>query len=350
MAMDSAEKRKRLSVGLQVAAWVILFCLPIFVQLINKQSLEEIIGLIRYTWISPVALIIFFYANYYSFVDKFLFKRRILFFSLANAGLIILLIGLLYLYFLFLDVSLFKLFPDPGSEFLFFTMLIVLFLFFGGISVALKVTQRLYRSEEEKKELERQKSVSELLWLKSQLNPHFLFNTLNNIYSLVSVCPDDARSSISQLSDMLRYVLYDSSEELVSLNDEISFVRNYVKLMEIRLTRRTEVTLDLPEEPQNILVAPLLLISPVENAFKHGVSGSKPSFIHISLTQSEGSIHFTVENSYFPKENNDKSDSGIGLGNLKKRLELTYPGKYELTYGQTGDKYSLDLTLKTQTP
>lgn len=180
------------------------------------------------------------------------------------------------------------------------------------------------------KEMERQKLESELQSLKSQINPHFLFNTLNNIYSLALDNSEKTPEMILKLSELMRYIIYDCREVKVPMRKEIEFIKNYISLEQLRLGQRTTVTFE-SEINGEIKIAPLLFINFLENAFKHS-SKSDGSFINVSLKQiSEKSISFVLENSKDTdtiQENNPYS--GIGLENVKKRLELLYPKCYEL--------------------
>ena len=191
-----------------------------------------------------------------------------------------------------------------------------------------------------RQELERVHAEAELQNLKSQLNPHFLFNTLNNIYSLIGLDAARAQQSVHELSRMLRYVLYDSSRPLVPLREEMDFLRNYVELMRLRVPRQVDVQVSLPDAPPAVQVAPLLFISLVENAFKHGVSSDGPSYVHISIEEDGAHLTCRIENSLFPKaEGQDRSGSGIGLKNLERRLELIYPGRHTFQHGAVGNAY-----------
>ena len=197
------------------------------------------------------------------------------------------------------------------------------------------------------RELEKSRAEAELQNLKSQLNPHFLFNTLNNIYSLIAFSPERAQEAVHDLSRLLRYVLYDSSQPMVPLEKELDFIRNYVELMRIRLPEHVKLTTDISAATPETQVAPLLFISLIENAFKHGVSHNKPSFIDLKIHQEGTRIVCSIRNSDFPKDNGqDKSGSGIGLQNLSRRLELLYPSHHIFTYGQKGDEYVCLLELQ----
>ncbi|MGB5555242.1 MAG: histidine kinase, partial [Flavobacteriaceae bacterium] len=187
-------------------------------------------------------------------------------------------------------------------------------------SIAVKSTKRWVKTEAERKEAENVKLQSELQHLHYQLQPHFFFNSLNNIYSLVDSSPDQAKSSIHSLSKLMRYMLYETNMELVPLSKEIDFMKKYIDLMKLRVSDKTMVNYSFPSEETPIRIAPLLFISLIENAFKHGVSATKTSQIDITMTCYDGTIKFSVENTNFPKKTEDKSGSGIGLQNLEKRL------------------------------
>ena len=194
---------------------------------------------------------------------------------------------------------------------------------------------------------EKQKMTeAELAWLKNQLNPHFLFNTLNNIASLTQTSPNNAQKAIGQLSELLRYALYETQPKEVSLNGEIAFIKNYINLMTLRSGNNVEIKSQFIIHNSQLLIAPLLFLTPVENAFKHGISANKPSFIHISITEDNGKIVFLCENSNYPKNDTDKSGKGIGLENMYRRLELIYPGRYNIEQRITPEIYHLKIIIK----
>ena len=195
--------------------------------------------------------------------------------------------------------------------------------------------------------------VAELTWLKHQLSPHFLFNTLNNISSLTQIDPDKAQESIGQLSDLLRYALYDSEADKVSLAAEMEFMSNYVDLMALRCNELTTVTKDFQAPQEHVEVAPLLFISLVENAFKHGVNARYPSYVKVKMYYMDGKVWFMCSNSVFythkAVELVGKSDhvgSGIGLENMKRRLELLYPGRYTYDCVEEKGNYSVVISLQ----
>ena len=157
---------------------------------------------------------------------------------------------------------------------------------------------------------------------------------------------DRAQEAVHDLSRLLRYVLYESSQPFVPLEKDFDFLRNYVELMRIRLPKHVELKTNIVASSPGTLIAPLLFISLVENAFKHGVSNNKPSFIHLDIHQEGAEVVCTIVNSYFPKSpDQDKSGSGIGLVNLEKRLGLLYPGHFSFQCGREGDNYSSYLSI-----
>lgn len=337
---------------LHLAAWSVVFGLPLFV----PGGREPVMNMQEYVrfLVVPLSFMAVFYVNYLLLIDRYLFTRHVGRFLLANALLVAGVMLLVHLFFRF------GIPPRPHhppmerpwqDTMFFFLRNAMLYLLVVGVSVAIRMTGQWYRAENIRKDLERSRSEAELQNLKSQLNPHFLFNTLNNIYSLIQIDADRAQQSVHELSSLLRYVLYESSRPTVPLKSEIEFLRDYIELMRIRQPRHMRVFVALPEEPGLTPVAPLLFISLVENAFKHGVSNEKPSYVTIDIHEAGGQLICKIKNSYFPKSgDSDRSGSGIGLTNLSKRLEMIYPGRYTFEYGQAGDAYQalLCIELKEQ--
>lgn len=195
--------------------------------------------------------------------------------------------------------------------------------------------------------LEKEKTVAELYALKAQINPHFLFNSLNNLYSLS--LDNDKRTPriILRLSEMMRYLLYESEVQRVSLQKEVEHLDNYIEMQELRLGANADIQFFKKGLFENVKIAPLLFLPLVENAFKHGVKGHKDgAFIHVFLSLHNGEIIFKVENK---KGEVDKTlyqnNGGVGLENLKKRLELIYPDKHQLYVVENTDNYSTILKI-----
>ncbi len=200
----------------------------------------------------------------------------------------------------------------------------------AGVGVAAK----WQLDTETRRRLEAEKATTELALLKAQINPHFFFNTLNNIYALTLLDADRARQALVQLSRLMRYVLYETDPGATRLSQELDFLRDYVELMQLRLPAATTVTFDVPGAPlaANPRFAPMLLLPFVENAFKHGISTESASQIRIRITQpAPDTVQLEVVNPRFPaRAESLETSNGIGLANTRRRLELLYPGRYEL--------------------
>lgn len=322
-----------------------MFLMPFIAIILNRDPIGSSIVIFKYNWIILASFAVLFYLNDFLLVDKLLTRRYFLLFVLVNSLVIYGLMEAVQYYFEWLGMVISA--NAIGTRLTIGLGFYVVCSLIIGISVAFKMTKGWYKAESERKELLQQTTESELKWLKSQLNPHFIFNTLNNIYSQISTQPDNAKESVQQLSEMLRYVLYESSEKFVPLEDEMHFVSNYIELMRIRQSSRVQIDIDIAEPEPGTRIIPLLFISLIENAFKHGVSASKPSFVKITFKQTKGEIHFCTENSHFPKTDKDKGGSGIGLVNINKRLELAYPGQYSFVSGVEGNTYRSELIIKT---
>jgi len=235
---------------------------------------------------------------------------------------------------------------------IFFIRDMITLLLSAAVSALLRIASRWRASEAARLEVEREKTEAELDNLKNQLNPHFLLNTLNNIYALIAFNTEKAQEAVLDLSKLLRYVLYDNQTTYVPLYKEATFIHNYIDLMRIRLSDNVMVQQGLHiEKHSTTLIAPMIFISLIENAFKHGVSSSEPSYIHILLEEDDlGVVTCLICNSNFPKKDNDKSGSGIGLEQVQKRLDLLYPGRYEWERGASmdGKNYSSQLKIRTK--
>ncbi|MGB3776209.1 MAG: histidine kinase, partial [Leeuwenhoekiella sp.] len=173
---------------------------------------------------------------------------------------------------------------------------------------------------------------SELKFLKMQINPHFLFNALNNIYALSVTNSDRTQESISTLSEMLRYVIYDCEQPEVPLQKELNYIENYIALFKLKSSKGYDIAFAKAVKNESIRVAPMIFVPYIENAFKHsGIEKGGGSFVHIILEQDENKITFTVENSKPKEPTVTDAQGGIGLPNVQKRLEILYPDQHELT-------------------
>lgn len=294
-------------------------------------------------------LIILFYANYIYLIEKFLFNRNFLKYIALNIVLTIIL--------LFLQNTLIDFFMQPNhsapiihmnkiedrppmggggpslmrlwGDYMFIILVI-------GMSVGMKATIRWFKDSINYEKVKATQLEADLRNLRNQMNPHFLFNTLNNIYSLIGTDANKAQESVHRLSGLLRYVLYDNDQKFVSIAKELEFTRNYIDLMRLRLSPKIKVDVLISYDDDNKnQIASLMFITLIENAFKHGINNEEHCFIDIKiLVEKDNGVLCTVENSLNnvienSSNNIESRNSGIGLVNLSKRLDLLYPDNHE---------------------
>ena len=337
--MQTKNRRNLIINTTQIVVWAGVFMVPAIVTGTMTGSLEQAIKVFTAGAMLLLPAFVLYSLNYYLLVPKLLHGGRAPWFYIINGAIIV---G--WLLWDYLDKRPIE-FPQEVVEQ--FGQRIMWAMYVGSILIRVFVQllmiviavglRRIMRANET--------VVAELTWLKHQLNPHFLFNTLNNISSLTQIDPDKAQESIGQLSDLLRYALYDSEADKVPLTAEMEFMDNYIDLMALRCNELTKVEKSLERPQQSVEVAPLLFISLVENAFKHGVNARYPSFVRIGMRYADGKLLFQCQNSLFEKQGSDHIGSGIGLENMKRRLELLYPGKY--SYKQQADEntYTVEVIL-----
>ena len=221
----------------------------------------------------------------------------------------------------------------------------VVFLLVFSIGLCIAIMQQWRKAERVKEEVQHEKTTTELSFLKSQVNPHFFFNTLNNIYSLAVVQSDKTAPTVMRLSSIMRYILTETQSDKVPLENEIDFVKNFIDLQLVRLTDKVKVNFNTEDDTSSKQIAPLLFISFVENAFKYGVSTKEPSEIDIMFQASNNSILFNVTNTIVKADNGIVDTTGIGINNAKRRLELLYPGKHVLKVLNDGKKFEVQLEI-----
>lgn len=217
-----------------------------------------------------------------------------------------------------------------------------------GISTSVTAIQKWQADTQHHQQLRAEKTASELAFLKAQINPHFFFNTLNNIYALTYEDADTSRKAIHQLSRMMRYLLYDTKQEFTRLSDEINFLKDYIDLMKLRLTDRVVIDFSYPASIPNVMVAPMLFLPYIENAFKHGTSVNEKSEILIAISQNENTLMLHVKNDIIDNKSVAPEEyGGIGLENTRRRLDLLYPDKYQLSFSESvsSKEYNVYLSI-----
>jgi two-component system, LytTR family, sensor kinase len=350
---------KRLQIALHIVLWMIIFIFPIYI--FHTFGFNDIRQLSHF-YVNAIAYGLIFYVNYLYLGPRFYFNRKKWQYFLVVTGLIIV---LFFLIVLINDQWLADHEKDKQFEeimkklnegrvnkrppFELFRVINYLFtsLMITGFALGLGFMERYREDEKKRKELEKEKLHSELAFLKNQISPHFFFNTLNNIYALTGIDTPAAQESILKLSKLMRYLLYESEHGETYLSHEIDFMTNYIALMKLRLSPKVDLKVSFPVEYIDMKVPPLLFVSFIENAFKHGISNRDVSFIDIRMHVEKERVSFYTENSIGKNTQlTDKENSGIGLENVKKRLALLFPERYQLSISQTEQLFKVELTIK----
>ena len=218
-----------------------------------------------------------------------------------------------------------------------------------GSSTTFKVIGQWLIAEDRRKDLEKEQLKSELAFLRNQVSPHFFMNTLNNIHSLIDINSEDAKDAVIRLSTMMRYLLYDTSQGHTSLKKEIRFIESYIALMQLRFSEQVSVTLEIPQGIPDIVIPPMLFISLLENAFKHGVSYQHDSFVFFKLDLTDNRLNCIIKNSKHVKVKDTVNKySGIGLANIRKSLELLYGKDYKFETAETSSEYHVTLSVPVE--
>jgi two-component system, LytTR family, sensor kinase len=355
----------KLRITLHILAWAILFGLPIY--FIKRWQIGK--EFIWFYYINNIISGLIFYSNYLLLVPSLFFSRKRYLYYLS------VLILILSFYFVsdYSNKHIFKLEPKNGRSVqsiepvgevkrhppregdgkigppmremhIFnyaFTSLILVF-----FSLGIRILERHSQIEKMQEKLEKERLNSELAFLKNQISPHFFFNTLNNIYSLISINTVDSQKAVLKLSKLMRYLLYESEHGNTSLSSELEFMNNYIDLMKLRMNEKVTLSVSFPVKYEEISIPPLIFIPFIENAFKHGISYRERSFIDISLTTFKDSLSFRCVNSLVKsKETEDNRYSGIGLENAGKRLALLFPGRHQLKINKSDSEYEVLLQI-----
>lgn len=349
MKQTFTSARRPLEVLIHIISWGIMFGFPFFFVERGNGNINWM-AYIRHSAV-PLSFMIVFYTNYFLLVPRYLFQSQTKRYITYNI-ILLCTIGVLLHFWqsLTFDPSLA---PKPKRSnmppgWLFFVRDMLSLVFTIGLSAAIRMSARWSKVEAARKEAERSRTEAELKNLRNQLNPHFLLNTLNNIYALIAFNTDKAQQAVQELSKLLRYVLYDNQQTYVPLCKEVDFIRNYIELMRIRLSSNVQMTTQFEIQPDSQTpIAPLIFISLIENAFKHGISPTEPSFISIYIAENEKEVICNIQNSNHPKNMMDKSGSGVGLEQVSRRLEILYPEAYSWSkeISEDGKVYDSKLRL-----
>lgn len=343
-------KRRVIPILIQLFFCVILLVFPLYMM---SRSGDLDVEHYSIFFIRTSILIALFYINYLFLIDRFLFNKKFVAFIGLN---IVISIALLLFQNLIIDLLVNPSPPSFGgagdrpkggpSPYMRYwgDMLIVVLVI--GFSVALKATLRWFQDSMNMEKVKAAQLEADLRNLRSQLNPHFLFNTLNNIYSLIATDSGKAQDSVLRLSNLLRYVLYENNTSFVPLSQDLEFTKNYIDLMKLRIGANVNLNISIINNNSNDVIAPLMFMTLIENAFKHGINNDENSYIDISILVENGKgVICSVENSRSAGNNVEAKNSGIGLPNLQKRLELLYSKKHDLVIKKGEDNFSVRLRI-----
>jgi two-component system LytT family sensor kinase len=351
--MFSKINQRILMFSIHLFLWMVMIIVPLFLFRSPEHKINW--GMQVFSWIG---LILIFYFNYILLIPKLLNNSKFLLYGLTILFLILLSFASSYALqskaSLINDLKTSN-FPPPieGWNAMADSMLrgrgavamIACFLIIA-ISTSIKVTEQWYTNEKERKEIQTQKLSAELSLLKQQINPHFFFNTLNSIYSLASRKSEKTPEAIIKLSELMRYIIYESDKEFVPLRKELEYISNYVQLQRLRIKDEVEVLFTTAGEFNDIMIEPMLLLPFIENAFKHGIDYSQSGKILISVSVSISNLLLVVENPSIKKQKSMiEESSGKGLANSRKRLELLYPDQHELIISDGNDSFRIELKL-----
>jgi len=330
---------KYLTPAIHVLFWMLLFFIPYILRLTSTGS--RMSDNMQYRLLlNNCTLIAFFYLNAY-FLFPAVYKKR---------GILVYIISLALAVFLFTKFT-----SIIEHEYLpshrkwkggFFYPSLLPYIFIIGISISYRVVADYSRQEKSRKEKENETLKTELSFLRSQVSPHFMFNVLNTFVSLARKKSDLMEPSLIQLSNLMRYMLYESNDERIGLEQEIRYLKSYIDLQLLRFGDDLNIELHIGDDLETYEIEPMLLISFVENAFKHGVGMVDEPFIHIFLSVNKENhwLEFKVENTVSSEGTKDKS-SGIGLSNMGRRLELLYKGHYKLETSEKDGIFTSTLVI-----
>lgn len=347
-------KKITVQIVIHIAAWACFLLLP-FVFYPRPREHDYSFFAERYfsTFfiVNSLFIIAFYYLNTHLIIPKLLDQKKFLSYTLIILALLVF-YGFLPRIYHGLFGDLLPQPPQPGrpprmrNPPLVNSGNIAIFLMVFVFSTGIKVINQWLQSEQRTKEIANEKLQAELSFLKAQINPHFLFNTLNNIYALASTQSEHTAAAVMKLSSIMRYVLTEARNDLVPLEKEILFTSHYIELQKMRLTDKTNIDFTINGDPAGRQIAPLLLLPFVENAFKYGISTREWSPIRILLDINKDSLYFSISNHKHLNTSLRMADNtGIGISNTKRRLDLLYEGRYELIIDDKNNEFSVHLNI-----
>ena len=340
-------KEKRLAIAIHTLVWLLLLVIP-YISTDQIFDALDPASDVKYFFLCltiSCVLLMTFYFNYFFLIPRYLFgKRSWLYISILSLTIVtvFLLIGIIFLFSGFNPETLDK--TDPIIE------KIIPVIIINAVSLWLLaiVSSVLWAYYNRLKETENEKLSAQIASLKSQINPHFLFNTLNNIYATAIDTSPKAADMVDKLSEMMRYTMKDTQQDFVLLEDELTYISNYIELQRLRLDRSVKLEYRSLENVPALQISPMLLIPFVENAFKHGVNSEQKSHIKIEITMNKNEFQLSVINNKVDIQRNISEKSGLGIDNTKHRLNLIYPSKHLLVINDTEKQFAVSLYIDLQ--
>lgn len=319
----------------QFMLWVAFISIPL-IEHKNNPNFWNSASILNYIS-QHLALFILFYANYFYLIPVTLNKK--------GMGQYLLVVLLLFCLLAMLIPIASVIYSGDLRRYHLHWNFVIPAIQLYAISAAWRLLFDYLQQRLREKKLAVEKMESELKFLRSQINPHFLFNTLNNINSLIRTRPEEAEKSVVRLSGLMRYMLKSGNLNRVLLKDELDYLRNYIALQRIRLSKEFNLDLEIPVVTGNLEIEPLLLVSFIENCFKHGVHDNTEDFIRIKLAVEGNKLHLITENRMEENSSQREIASGIGLKNVRTRLDLCYPNNYSLTLLEKSNTFRVDLEI-----
>ncbi len=352
--------------------WLGIFSFPFFQYRVNN---EVNWGKVNGEWIRMASFLVIFIINAYYLVPALLFKKKYLHYIGFTLLLMLIVVGINFSLHYFLSppqpLSMPPMELGPGmppmelgtkmpapmgyrppllpqqkSIFMFFADDLLIAILVVAAGTTMKMMSQWLNEEGRRKDVEKEQLKTELALLRHQVSPHFFMNTLNNIHALVDINTEIAKDAIIRLSTLMRYLLYDTAHGQTSLKKEVEFIESYITLMELRFSKKVTISIEVPKNIPDIQIPPMLFISFLENAFKHGVSYQTTSFVYFKMELTDKRLICNIRNSINKtKEDFDKSYSGIGLTNIRKSLELLYEKDYTLDIKENNNEFDVNLSI-----
>ena len=341
---------------LYILIWAILFSVPYFSERVSEHpSWNSMAG----HWVNIAGYLVIFLVNVYILLPRLLLQKRYLAYFLFVTCLILLVMAanIILLPLLHSPASGINFPPDAGGPdnlnphiqkplFMVFADNLIISILTIGSGTAIRLMSTWLNEERLRKDAEKEQLKTNLALLRHQVSPHFFMNTLNNIHSLIEMDPEKAQDAVIRLSTLMRYLLYDAARGKIELQKEVEFIHSFISLMQLRHSEEVNITVVIPEHIPDVQIPPMLFISLIENAFRHGISYPMKSYIYFELRISGTFLTCTIKNSKHENPANQQGEySGIGLGNIKESLRLLYEDNFRLDILDKAREFEVDLKI-----